>query len=41
VKEKIEDLEGALRRILECLRSPSYDAIANNCEHFAYFAARG
>lgn len=41
VKERIDDLKGSLRRILECLQSPDYNPIVNNCEHFANYVARG
>jgi hypothetical protein len=41
VVEPIVDEQGAKRRIHEALKTPHYDLLGNNCEHFSRFIASG
>lgn len=41
IRGKIEDIAGAIERIKEAAKNPSYDLFGNNCEHFARFIAQG
>jgi hypothetical protein len=41
VIEPIVDEPGAKQRILEALKTPEYDLLGNNCEHFSRFVASG
>ena len=36
---KVIDLSGAKERLKEAIKTPGYDLLGNNCEHFARFVA--
>lgn len=38
---KVNDEVGAISRLKEALKDPSYDLFGNNCEHFARFITTG
>lgn len=41
LKGHISDVQGAMERIKEAFKNPTYDLFGNNCEHFARYVSQG